>query len=108
MKKAVLLILVGFAILVTAWIGIPIVRKSSIETEITQNLPVGSDNSAVIAFLNARHIAHSEYYPDKGKIYAGVSRSRLGLLRARLHIEFDFDAKGRLTSHRVAELIDFL
>jgi|SRR5579859_4494042 len=75
---------------------------------ISQTLPAGTDESKVIAFLDAHHISHSEYSPELGRIFAYVPKSYVGLFHGFIHIEFKFDENGRLLKYELRELFETL
>jgi hypothetical protein len=70
---------------------------------IDEQLPLGSDETRAIAFLDANHIAHSEYAHHL--ISAGIDRSSVGLFTGRIYIEFRFDENGKLETYRVQEIV---
>ena len=41
------------------------------------------------------------------RIYGGIDRSTVGLIKGHIHIEFNFDENGKLVSYEVKELFDF-
>ena len=88
--------------------GVRIIDPKKVEKTISTNLHVGSDKSEVIHFLNAQHIAHSEYVPEFRRIDAGINRSTIGLMKGHINIQFQFDENGKLLSYRVQELLEFL
>lgn len=88
--------------------GIRRVDPQQLDRLISQNLPAGTDQSMVIAFLNARHISHSEYSPELRKIFAHVPKSYVGLFSGFIHIEFKFDENGRLVQYELRELFETL
>ena len=58
-------------------------------------------------FLEAQHIAHSEYLPELQRIYAEIGRSSIRLAKGRINIVFNFDENRKLVSYTVQELFDF-
>jgi hypothetical protein len=88
--------------------GVRRVSPKAIELLINRNLQPGARPDDVIAFLNAQHIAHSGYIPESKKIYADIGRSSIGLATGRINIVFTFDEDGKLISHNLRELFDFL
>jgi hypothetical protein len=88
--------------------GIHRVNPKHVEMTIAQGVPLGADQDTVLRFLDAQHIPHSGYYPDFRRIYAGIDRSSIGMMKGHINIEFNFDAEGKLVSYKVRELFDFL
>jgi len=88
--------------------GIHRVDPKHVETNIAQGLQLGVDQEAVIHFLDAQHIPHSGYYPAVRRIYAGIDKSSIGMMKGHINIEFNFDNDGKLVSYKVQELFDFL
>lgn len=100
-----LVLVIGVSVFVH---GIHLVDPATIGNTVSKNLHVGSDKSEVIQFLAAQRIAHSEYVPEFRRIYAGISRSSIGLMRGHIKIQFDFDENGKLLSYKVQEVFDSL
>ena len=88
--------------------GIHRVNPKHLEMTIAQAVLLGADQDTVLRFLDAQHIPHSGYYPDFRRIYAGIDRSSIGMMKGHINIEFNFDSGGRLVSYTVRELFDFL
>jgi hypothetical protein len=88
--------------------GIHLVNPKHVEMTIAQGVPLGADQNAVLRFLDAQRIPHSGYYPEFRRIYAGIDRSSIGMMKGHINIEFNFDAQGKLVSYKVRELFDFL
>jgi hypothetical protein len=88
--------------------GIHRVDPKRVEMTIAQELPLGANQDAVLRFLDARHIPHSGYYSEFRRIYAGIDRSSIGMMKGHINIEFNFDNEGKLVSYKVQELFDFL
>lgn len=111
-RKSRVLVAAAIGLLVLALIlyvhGIHLVDPRSLGQEITGKLPPGTDQSQVIAFLDSRRISHSEYVPQYHQIQAEIGKSRIGLGGGRIIIKFYFDDRGKLLSHTVRELLDFL
>ena len=100
-----LIVLAGLAVAVH---GVHRVDANALDELIHQRLPPGTDQTAVLAFLNSQHINHTEYVRDRQMIQAGISRSSIGLLTGRIHIDFWFDENGKLVRSELVELFDFL
>ena len=88
--------------------GIHRVDPDKLDNLISLNLPMGTDKAMVIAFLDTHHIVHTDYIPEHMMIQAGIDRSSVGLVHARIHIDFLFDEKGKLVRHKLVELFEFL
>jgi hypothetical protein len=88
--------------------GIHRVDPKRVDAAIAQGVPFGAGQEAVLHFLDAQHIAHSGYYPEIRRIYAGIDKSSIGLMKGHINIEFNFGADGKLVSYKVQELFDFL
>jgi hypothetical protein len=88
--------------------GIRRVDPQALDKLIGQELPPGSSETKVIAFLDSKGISHSEYVPEYRRIEAQVGRSRVGLVGGRIIIKFYFDSGRRLMSHTLDEFLDFL
>jgi len=88
--------------------GIHRVNPQRVEMTIAQGLPLGVNQDAVLRFLDAQHIPHSGYYPEFRRIYAGIDRSSIGMMKGHINLEFNFDIEGKLVSYKVQELFDFL
>ncbi len=88
--------------------GIHRVNPKRVEMTISQGLPLGVNQDAVLRFLDAQHIPHSGYYSEFRRIYAGIDRSSIGMMKGHINLEFNFDTEGRLVSYKVQELFDFL
>ena len=108
-RKAVAVIAVtALALLIAYAHGIRRVDPRDLDKRITQQLPPGSDISQVVAFLNSRGISHSEYVPEYHEIQAQIGRSRIGLGGGRIVLKFFFNNDGKLASHTVREILDYL
>ncbi len=88
--------------------GIHRVNPKHVEMTIAQGLPLGVNQDAVLRFLDTQHIAHSGYRPEFRRIYAGIDRSSIGMMKGHINLEFNFDIEGKLVSYKVQELFDFL
>jgi hypothetical protein len=88
--------------------GVHRVNPKLVKANIDKGLQLGVDHEAVMRFLDAQHIQHSGYYPAFRRIYAGIDRSSIGMMKGRINIEFNFDSDGKLVSYTVQELFDFL
>ncbi len=73
-----------------------------------QNLTLGEDKASVLRFLDSQHIRHSDYLAEYHRIYAEIDRSTVGLIKAHIHMEFNFDDDGKLVNYEVKELFDSL
>ena len=106
--------LAGIAVLTCLVIGFVLIHgihrvdPKRVEAEIALNVPVGADINSVIRFLDSQNIRHTDYLPKYHRIYAEIKRSTVGLIVGHIHIEFNFDENGKLVSHEVKELFDFL
>lgn len=101
-------IFIAAAALAVAWHGVHRVNPEKLDALIHQSLPLGTDETVVIALLNSRHIAHTDYDPARRMIQAGIYKSSIGLLTGRIHIDFWFNEKGKLLHSELVELFDFL
>jgi hypothetical protein len=79
---------------------------ADLDREIDQNLPVGSDQSEIIKFLDSHGIEHSPIvagFIENGPAFTidAQTRKRNGTLinACSIHIEFSFNAEQRLTSY---------
>ena len=86
--------------------GIHRVDPERVKATIARNLSPGADKDTVLMFLDSEHIHHSNYLPECSRIYAEIDRSTIGLIKGRIHMEFNFGADGRLQSYEVKELFD--
>lgn len=110
-KRAHLKTAVGGLILLCVVVfvhGIHRVDPKRVETTISQGMQLGVNQEEVLRFLDAQHIPHSGYYPEFRRIYAGIGRSSIGMMKGHINIEFNFDTEGKLVSYKVQELFDFL
>lgn len=109
-KRPVLAIAISGAIVIAGLVlihGIHRVNPKHIESTIAQNLHPGANTDSVLQFLDAQRIPHSGYLPEYRRIYGGIDRSTVGLIKGHIHIEFNFDENGKLVSYEVKELFDF-
>jgi hypothetical protein len=95
-------------ILIIAFFGVCVhgvhrVDPQSTRHLIDEQLPLGSDVTRVIAFLDTNRIAHSEYAHHL--VSAGIDRSSVGLFTGRIYIEFRFDQDGKLQTYRLQEIV---
>ena len=83
----------------------PKVSVGALDQLITRELPVGSNKSQVLAFLDSRNLEHSDD-GGEGKVYANIryAASWPPFTEKTIHMEFQFDASGRLVSHRIGKL----
>lgn len=81
------------------------VTVDEIDQRIRKELPVGSDQTKVIVFLEANQMEHSGYL-DKQKEIRAILRntSRNFLVTGSIQVVFSFDDHGRLISHIVEEV----
>src|SRR6202165_2144756 len=77
------------------------VDPRALDTLIEQELPPGSDQAQVIAFLVSNRISHSEYVRKDHRIQAQIGKSRVGFIRARILIDFYFDDRDKLVRHKI-------
>lgn len=107
----------GFVLLLVAAIfgvgvlsihGVHRVDPNRVKLTIAQNLARGADKASVLHFLDSQHIRHSDYLAEYRRIYAEIDRSTIGLIKAHIHIEFNFDDDGKLVNYEVKELFDSL
>ncbi len=107
----------GLVLLVVAFIfglgvlaihGVHRVDPNRIKSTIAQNLTRGADKASVLGFLDSQHIRHSNYLAEYHRIYAEIDRSTVGLIKAHIHMEFNFDDDGKLVNYEVKELFDSL
>ncbi|HET6931066.1 MAG TPA: hypothetical protein VFI45_12155 [Candidatus Acidoferrum sp.] len=88
--------------------GVHRVDPNHVKFTIAKNLNRGSDKASVLRFLDSQDIRHSDYLPEYHRIYAEIDRSTIGLIRAHIHMEFNFDNDGNLVNYEVKELFDSL
>lgn len=101
-------VFIAAAAIAVAWHGVHRVSPEKLDALIHQSLPLGTDETVVIEFLNSRHIAHTDYDPERRIIQAGINKSSIGLLTGRIHMDFWFDENGKLLRSELVELFDFL
>jgi hypothetical protein len=88
--------------------GVHRVDPNDVRSMISRNVALGSDPESVLRFLETSQIPHSVYLPKYHRIYAGIDRSTVGLMKSHIRIEFFFDHANKLTSYSVKELYDSL
>jgi hypothetical protein len=67
-------------------------------------LPAGSTASQVIAFLDARHIQHSDFDERTRAVYASSAEEQVNLLfRTGVYLVFHFDGAARMTNFSVEQ-----
>src|SRR6202030_2710722 len=71
--------------------GVHRVDPIHVKFTIAQNLNRGSNKASVLRFLDSQHIRHSDYLPEYNRIYDEIDRSKIGLIRAHIHMEIHFD-----------------
>jgi len=89
-----------------------------LRTSAGHDLPIGSDRSTVIAFLDSHRIGHSPYmdangnphlaaaYGSNGRIDALIRDVKRGLLyRSSVSLVFLFDKEGKLVSYQIREVV---
>lgn len=80
------------------------VSPKTMKVAVDSELPIGTDKSKVIAFLDARRIEHSGDKAGDGKIYAVVRDACLAaVLECTIDMTFSFDANGKLANASVKE-----
>src|SRR5690348_16529456 len=107
-RKYAAIIATGIAALAVFVHGVHRVDPGDLEKTITRQLPAGTDLSQVMAFLNSRGISRSEYVPEYHEIQAQIGRSRIGLGGGRIVLKFFLNKGGKLASHSVREILDYL
>lgn len=88
--------------------GVHLVDPRKVDATIAQNVSIGASQDTVMRFLDAQHIPHSGYNAEFRRVYAGIDRSSVGMMKGHINIQFNFDAEGKLISYKVQELFDFL
>jgi hypothetical protein len=88
--------------------GVHRVDPQKIDRLIREGLPVGSDATEVIRFLDSNQIAHFEYVPKFRNIGAFIPNSTIGLTKSFIHINFRFDENGKLVRYELRELFEVL
>jgi hypothetical protein len=86
--------------------GKPDQRAEQLRALITRELPVGTSATRVIAFLDDRHIEHSDYTkpPGPAEVTAIVREpSWWRIVKTSHRIVFSFDHGSRLTRYRLEE-----
>jgi hypothetical protein len=86
--------------------GNPDQRAEQLRALITQELPVGTSATRVIAFLDVRHIEHSDYTkpPGPAEVTAIVrDTSWWSVVKTSHRIVFSFDRDSHLTKYRLDE-----
>jgi len=99
---ASIIILLGLAVICVH--GIRRVDSQALDIRIQQELPPGSDEKDVVAFLDSNRISHSDYSSESQAIYGEIPKSRVGLINSSVHVMFGFDEHGKLIRHTVVEL----
>lgn len=111
-RRLLILWIAIFSLLLCAGIvyfhGIRIGDPEGLDRVLGQNLPAGTGQAQVIVFLDSKKISHSEYVPEYHEIQAQIGKSRIGWGGGRIIIKFYSDERGKLKSHSVHELLDFL
>ena len=87
--------------------GVYLLRVQAIETAIVQDLSPESDVASVRQFMDAHHILYTGYSPQFRRLYGKIYRSSIGMMKGHIFVQFDFDERGKIVSHRVVELFDF-
>ena len=109
-RRKVVWITLGVVLLFTAILihGVHRVDPQKIDRLIREGLPVGSDATEVIRFLDSNHIAHFEYVPQFRQLGAFIPDSTIGLAKSQIYIDFRFDENGKLVRYEVRELFEVL
>lgn len=82
-------------------------KAKAVSASIASQLPLGSDKSQVVAFLDAQGVEHSSYYENEeafpGRfINALVPGITWGFFcYSDMQIDFSFNAKGKLTKYNI-------
>jgi len=87
--------------------GVHRMDPRALDRLIQQELPLGIDKDSVLAFLDAHRIPHTPYMVETRKIQGQMGRSAVGLKRARIYIDFNFDENGKLINHDVQEMFEW-
>jgi len=88
--------------------GVHRVDPQKIDRQIRAGVPVGSDATEVITFLDSNRIAHFEYLPQFRNLGAIVPNSTIGLAKSFIYIDFRFDENGKLVLYKVRECFEGL
>jgi len=85
------------------------VSPVSIESAIAHDLGPGSDLNAVRSFMDGHHIVYAGYSKQFRTAYGKIYWSSVSLyMKGHIYMEFTFNEEGKLASHRVVELYEFL
>jgi len=79
-------------------------RIEELQAAITTALPVGSSSSQVVAFLDARHIEHSEVVRESRTMYASTLHQRDWFMETGVYIVFHFNEAGLMTGFSVEQV----
>jgi hypothetical protein len=109
-RRKVVWITLGIVVLFGAILvhGVHRVDPQKIDRQIREGLPVGSDATEVIRFLDSNHIAHFEYVPQFRQLGAFIPNSTIGLTKSQIYVDFRFDENGKLLRYEVHELFEVL
>lgn len=76
-----------------------------IETMVQREIPLGSNKSQVIAFLDGRKIEHSGYLETEKAVYAIIRNTSQGaIVKGAIKIEFYFDEQANLKNYTIKEV----
>lgn len=91
------------------WLGGPLryypgPGPKEVSARVRTALPIGSSKEKVVAYLDEKHIEHSEFLPVERRIYA-IQRDtcRALLVTCSIDMVFDFSAEGALEEISVKE-----
>lgn len=81
--------------------------RESLEALIKSHVPIGSDKSRVVKFLDTHKIQHSSYNPSQGRyvIQAVVRGSSANCsIKQDFGIDFWFNPRGKITTYHIHDL----
>jgi mRNA interferase RelE/StbE len=85
--------------------GVHFVKLQDVETAIGRDLGPGSDENTVRRFMDAHYILYTGYSQEFHRMYGKICRTSIaGITKGRILVQFDFDEKGRMVSHRAVFL----
>lgn len=103
------ILLLGLACAAVLIHGLHFVNVQTVESAISQDLPSGSDEDSVRGFMDSHHILYTGYSQQFRRMYGKIYRSSIvGYMMGHILIEFNFDERGRMVSHSVVEVYDFV
>ena len=88
--------------------GVHWVDPQKIDRQIRAGVPVGTNATEVIRFLDSNHIAHFEYLPQFRNLGAIIPNSTIGVAKSFIYIDFRFDENGKLVRYEVSECFEGL